>query len=144
LVERTSRFILLAEMENCTSMAALNGFGRELSKIEPPLRKMMTYDRGSEMARHRELTETTGVHVYFADPHGPWQRGSNENANGLIRQYLPKGTDLSEVTQSELNAIANSLNGRPRRILGYKTLLEVFSELLDLEQAKLDENSPPH
>jgi IS30 family transposase len=144
LVERTSRFILLAEMENCTSLAALHGFSRELSKVEPALRKTMTYDRGSEMARHRELTAATGVSVYFADPHSPWQRGSNENANGLIRQYLPKSTDLSGVTQSELNAIANSLNNRPRKTLGYRTPLEVFAELLDLEQARLAENSAAH
>ena len=144
LVERTSRFILLAQMENCTSLAALKGFGRELTKVEPAMRKSMTYDRGSEMARHRDLTKATGVNVYFADPHSPWQRGSNENANGLVRQYLPKGTDLSTVTQSELNAIANSLNNRPRRILGYKTPLEVFTELLILEQAKLAQDSTAH
>lgn len=144
LVERTSRFILLAEMENCTSLAALHGFGRELSKVAPAMRKTMTYDRGSEMARHRDLTAATGVSVYFADPRSPWQRGSNENANGLIRQYLPKGTDLSRVTQSDLNAIANSLNNRPRKILGYRTPLEVFAELLDLEQAKVVENSTTH
>jgi IS30 family transposase len=127
-------------MGNCTSLAALQGFGRELNKVEPAMRKTMTYDRGSEMARHRDLTAATGVNVYFADPHSPWQRGSNENANGLVRQYLPKSTDLSGVTQSELNAIANSLNNRPRKILGYRTPLEVFAELLDLEQAKLVES----
>ena len=144
LVERTSRFIMLAEMENCTSLAALHGFSRVLTKVEPSMRRSMTYERGSEMARHRDLTKATGVNVYFADPHSPRQREGNENANGLVRQYLPKGTDLSSVAQSELNAIANLLNGRPRKILGFRTPLEVFAELLDLEQAKLPENSAAH
>ena len=94
----------------------------------------MTYDRGSEMAKHRELTRQTGVSVYFADPHSPWQRGSNENANGLIREYLPKGQDLSHISQPELNAIANALNNRPRRILQYQTPREVFAQLLENEQ----------
>jgi IS30 family transposase len=136
LVERTSRFILLAHMDDCTSHAALKGFTRVLTDLEPTMRKTLTYDRGSEMARHRELTQTTGVKVYFADPHSPWQRGSNENANGLIREYLPKGQDLSPVTQGQLNAIANRLNNRPRRILDYQTPLEVFAQLLDREQLK--------
>lgn len=78
------------------------------------MRKTMTYDRGSEMARHRELSEKAGITVYFADPRSPWQRGSNENANGLIREYLPKGMDLSSVTQRELNAIANALRSRAK------------------------------
>ena len=134
LVERSSRFVLLAAMENCSSLAALQGFTRLLSEIEPAMRKTMTYDRGSEMARHRELTNSTGIRVYFADPHSPWQRGSNENANGLIREYLPKGIDLSAFSQTELNAIANRLNNRPRKILDYQTPREVFSALLAKEQ----------
>ena len=136
LVERTSRFIILARMHDGTSHAALAGFSRVLTDLEPSLRKTLTYDRGSEMARHRELTQATGVKVYFADPHTPWQRGSNENANGLIREYLPKGQDLSQVTQGQLNAIANRLNNRPRRILDYQTPLEVFAQLLDKKPAQ--------
>ena len=115
-----------------------------MNQVAPALRKTMTYDRGSEMARHRELAAATGIHVYFADPYSPWQRGSNENANGLIREYLPKGMDLSAVTQSQLNAIANSLNDRPRRILKYQTPREVFNQLLDLEQATILKNRAPN
>jgi len=136
LVERTSRFVLLARMADCSSLSALNGFGCVLQQVVPALRKTMTYDRGSEMARHRELAEQTEIKIYFADPYSPWQRGSNENANGLIREYLPKGSDLAAVTQGQLNAIANALNDRPRRILGYQTPGEVFAQLLALEQKK--------
>lgn len=139
LLERTSRFLILAQMDDCSSLAALNGFRRVLTALAPTMRTL-TYDRGSEMARHRELNQSTGVKVYFADPHSPWQRGSNENANGLIREYLPKGEDLSSVTQGQLNAIAIALNNRPRRILNYQTPLEVFSQLLALEQAKPSQN----
>ena len=135
LVERSSRFVLLARMENCSSLAALHGFTSLLNTIAPAMRKTMTYDRGSEMARHRELAEAAGIQVFFADPRSPWQRGSNENANGLIREYLPKGTDLSPFTQGELNTIANRLNDRPRKILDYQTPREVFSQLLEAEQA---------
>ena len=144
LVERSSRFVMLAAMADCSSLSALHGFSQLLNQVEPSLRKTMTYDRGSEMARHRDLTAATGVQVYFADPYSPWQRGSNENANGLIRQYLPKGTDLSGVSQSELNAIANRLNDRPRRILDYQTPREVFNQLLDLEQAEKSQMSESH
>jgi IS30 family transposase len=135
LVERSSRFVLLAQMENCSSLAALHGFTRVLNTIAPSLRKTMTYDRGSEMARHRDLAQATGIQVYFADPHSPWQRGSNENANGLIREYLPKGTDLTGIAQDELNRIANRLNDRPRKILDYETPREAFVRLLEAEQS---------
>jgi len=91
-------------------------------------RKTLTYDQGKEMARHAELARRTGVKVYFADPHSPWQRPSNENANGLIREYLPKGTDLSGASQAELNAIARLLNNRPWKVLGFKTPAEVFQQ----------------
>jgi transposase, IS30 family len=137
LVERTSRFVLLAQMDDCTSLSALNGFTRLLQTVAPVMRKTMTYDRGSEMARHRDLARVNAIQVYFADPYSPWQRGSNENANGLIREYLPKSTDLSCISQPELNAIANRLNDRPRRILDYRTPREVFAELLEKEQQKL-------
>ena len=108
-------------MDNCTSLTALHGFMRLLQMVALVMRKTMTYDRGSEMARHRDLAAVNGIQVYFADPYSPWQRGSNENANGLVREYLPKGTDLSGISQDELNAIANRLNERPRRVLGYQT-----------------------
>ncbi len=122
-------------MDDCTSLSAVKGFGRVLSEVAPAMRKTMTYDRGSEMARHREFSEKADIAIYFADPRPPWQHGSNENANGLIREYLPKGMDLSPLTQRELNAIANALNDRPRRILDYQTPREVFSQLLAQAQA---------
>ena len=134
LVERSSRFVLLAHLANGSAQAALEGFTALLNTLEPAMRKTLTYDRGSEIAKHRALSEATGIQVYFADPQSPWQRGSNENANGLIRQYLPKRTDLSRFSQGELNHIANLLNNRPRKILDYQTPREVFSQLLAEEQ----------
>ena len=129
LVERSSRLVLLARMDGGgTAEAALAGLTEILNRVRKPLRKTLTYDQGKEMSRHKELTQATGVAVYFADPHSPWQRGSNENANGLIRQYLPKGTDLSGLTQDDLDAIAYKLNTRPRKILGFKMPLEVYAE----------------
>jgi transposase, IS30 family len=105
--------------------------------LEIELRQSLTYDRGSEMARYVELAERTSMSIYFADPYSPWQRGSNENSNGLVRQYLPKSMDLSPLTQDQLNAIAYSLNNRPRRVLDYQPPMEVFVSLLG--RAKLGE-----
>ena len=128
LVERSSRLVLLARMDSATAEAALEGFTPILNRVRKPLRKTLTYDQGKEMSRHKDLTAATGVAVYFADPHSPWQRGSNENANGLIREYLPKGTDLSGLTQDDLDAIAYKLNTRPRKILGFRMPLEVYAQ----------------
>jgi IS30 family transposase len=126
LVERTSRYVILARMDGTDAEAALEGFTRKLRRIPPCVRKTLTYDQGKEMARHEELARRLRIQVYFADPHSPWQRPSNENANGLIREYLPKGMDLSQVSQAQLNAIAHGLNGRPRKVLGFLTPAEVF------------------
>ncbi|EPN50954.1 integrase [Pseudomonas syringae pv. actinidiae ICMP 18807] len=93
-------------------------------------RKTLTYDQGREMARHSEITQRTGVAVYFCDPHSPWQRGSNENINGLIRQYLPKGTDLSGPDQEQLDAIAYELNIRPRQRFDYKCPIEMMTAMM--------------
>ena len=130
LVERSSRLVMLARMEGSTAQAALAGFTEALNRVHEPMRKTLTYDQGKEMSRHKELTERTGVKVYFADPHSPWQRGSNENTNGLLRQYLPKGTDLSGFTQDDLDDIAFKLNSRPRKIHGFRSPLEVYAKLL--------------
>jgi IS30 family transposase len=130
LVERTSRLVLLARMEDATAAAALAGFTVKLNSIAAPMRHSLTYDQGKEMARHAELAANTGVRVYFCDPHSPWQRGTCENTNGLLRQYLPKGTDLSVYTQEELDAIADSLNTRPRATHDWRTPLEVFAQTL--------------
>jgi IS30 family transposase len=131
LVERTSRLVLLAKMEDATAASALAGFSAKLNSIAKPLRQSFTYDQGKEMAYHRELSANTGVKVYFCDPHSPWQRGTCENTNGLLRQYLPKGTDLSVYTQDELDAIADSLNHRPRATHAFHSPFEVFSKMLD-------------
>lgn len=130
LVERSSGLLLLVQMPDATAASALAGFTAKLRSIAAPLRQSMTYDQGREMTRHAELTAKTGVRVYFCDPHSPWQRGTCENTNGLLRQYLPKGTDLSVYSQADLDAIADSLNSRPRATHGFRSPLEVFAQML--------------
>ena len=127
LVERTTLFTVLAQMDNASTVTAVKSFGQVLNRIEAQKRLSMTYDQGREMAAHRQLTEATGIKVYFADPHSPWQRGINENTNGLLRQYLPKGSDLSGFTQEDLDAIAWKPNTRPRKSLGFKCPAELFT-----------------
>jgi transposase, IS30 family len=126
LVERTTLFVALAKVENASADAAVTGFGLVLNRIDAQRRLSLTYDQGREMARHEQLSAMTGVKVYFADPHSPWQRGINENTNGLLRQYFPKGTDLSQFSQAELDAVAWQMNTRPRKTLGWKCPAEVF------------------
>jgi IS30 family transposase len=127
IVERTTLFTVLVKMEKATAESAVTGFSHVLNRIERQKRLSMTYDQGKEMSRHAQITENTGVKVYFADPHSPWQRGINENTNGLLRQYLPKGEDLSIFSQLELDRIAWQLNTRPRKSLGYKCPAELFT-----------------
>jgi transposase, IS30 family len=129
LVERTTRLVLLARMDGTDAASASRGFTKKLRHVPVPLRKTLTYDRGKEMAKHERLAHHLAIQIFFADPHSPWQRGTNENTNGLLRQYLPKGTDLSSYTQRELNAIAHRLNTRPRKCLGFATPLEVYAHL---------------
>lgn len=139
LVERTTLMVVLAKMPDGSAQSALDGFSEALSAIPSELRKTFTYDQGREMSKHAQLTERTGMAVYFCDPHSPWQRGLNENTNGLLRQYLPKGEDLSVHTQAQLDEIAWSLNTRPRKSLGFRTPLEVYTELLhNIELAKVE------
>ena len=129
LVERTTRLVILARMEGTDATSARQGFTKQLRHVPALLRKTLTYDRGKELAEHERLAERLAIRVFFADPYSPWQRGTNENTNGLLRQYLPKGTDLSGYTQRELNAIAHRLNTRPRKCLDFATPLEVYAQL---------------
>ncbi len=130
LVERTSRLVLLAKMDDATAASALAGFSTKLNSIAAPLRRTLTYDQGKELTRHKDLTARTGVAVYFCDPHSPWQRGTCENTNGLLRQYLPKGIDLSTFSQDDLDLIADSLNSRPRATHDFNTPFAVFKMML--------------
>jgi IS30 family transposase len=133
LVERTSRLLMLVKLPHPQPASAANvlqAFTDKLNSIAEPMRISLTYDQGREMALHQQLTANAGIAVYFCDPHSPWQRGSNENMNGLVRQYLPKGTDLSGYTQQQLDAIADEINNRPRKGLGVRSPLSVYRDLL--------------
>ena len=126
LVERQSRFVLLERLPAADSATVVTALARRVRRLPVALRQSLTWDRGKEMAQHRRFTVATDVQVYFCDPQSPWQRGSNENTNGLLRQYLPKGIDLCQVTQRQLDTIARKLNTRPRQTLGWKTPAEVY------------------
>jgi IS30 family transposase len=131
LVERRTRYVLLCYLGNDASTETVTAkLAEQIVRLPEQLRLSLTWDQGREMARHTEFTVTTGVKVYFCDPHSPWQRGSNENTNGLLRQYFPKGTDLAVHAQPELDRVAAELNGRPRQTLGWRTPAEKMLELL--------------
>lgn len=133
LVERSTRFTALVRLPNGrTSEAVLQALKARFATLPNPLVRSLTWDRGMEMAEHAEFTRETGLPLYFCDPRSPWQRGSNENTNGLLRQYFPKRTSLANVTQEELDAVAEELNGRPRRTLGFHTPSEKFAEAVAL------------
>jgi IS30 family transposase len=121
LVERQSRFVLLIRLPAADSRTVVDALARRITRLPAALQQSLTWDRGKEMAQHRRFTLETGVQVYFCDPQSPWQRGSNENTNGLLRQYFPKGMDLSVVTQRQLDAVALKLNTRPRQTLDWRT-----------------------
>jgi IS30 family transposase len=130
LVERTTRYLLLLHLPGGRSAVSVEEAMRlAIMTLPDELHRTITWDQGAEMARHTDFTIATGIPIYFCDPHSPWQRGSNENTNGLLRQYLPKGTDLSTATATELLEIQHSLNGRPRKTLGFMTPSEKFAEL---------------
>ena len=130
LVERTSRLVLLVPLKGKDAKTVRESFADIFSEVEPSMKKSMTYDRGLEMAEHKTFTEDTGISVYFADPYSPWQRGTNENTNGLIRQYFPKGTDFSKVSLERIKFVQNQLNERIRKGLGWECPKEVFKKLV--------------
>ncbi|MGP0593005.1 IS30 family transposase [Nitrospira sp. T9] len=126
LVERQSRYVMLAKIEKKDAKTVTTALIKHAQRLPVELYKSLTWDRGTEMANHRQFTLATDIAVYFCDPKSPWQRGSNENTNRLLRQYLPKGTDLSRYTQAQLNKVARQLNERPRKTLHYETPAERF------------------
>ena len=129
LVERTTRLVVLVKLPHpnpATAAHVLQAFTDKLNGIAAPMRQSLTYDRGREMAEHAQLTRNTGMKVYFCDPYSPWQRGSNENTNGLLRQYFPKAMSLAGVTQAQVDEAVYALNHRPRKCLGWRTPHEVF------------------
>jgi IS30 family transposase len=130
LVERQSRFVMLVKLERRDSQTVVSALIKQVNQLPRELRKSLTWDRGAEMARHQQIAIATDLELYFCDPHSPWQRGSNENTNRLLRQYLPKQTDLSVHSQAELNRIARQLNERPRKTLSFQTPAEKLQEII--------------
>jgi IS30 family transposase len=128
LVERHSRYVLLAKVDRSDTETVINALIKQAHKLPKELYKSLTWDRGKEVADHQRFTLATDIKVYFCDPQSPWQRGSNENTNGLLRQYFPKGTDLSKPSQAKLNAVARQLNERPRKTLDYESPAERFND----------------
>ena len=132
LVERQTRYVMLVKLDGKDSQTVVNALIKNARKLPQELYKSLTWDRGTEMHGHKRFTMATDIQVYFCDPQSPWQRGSNENTNGLLRQYMPKGIDISGYSQLQLNAIARQLNQRPRKTLGFHTPAEMFSERVAL------------
>jgi IS30 family transposase len=131
LVERTTRLVLLLHLEEGRSAVNVEAAMRKsIATLPAELRRSITWDQGAEMSTHASFTTATRIPIYFCDPHAPWQRGSNENTNGLLRQYLPKGTDLSKQSPADLKRIQRSLNNRPRKTLGYMTPSEAYAQVV--------------
>lgn len=130
LVEASTRYLMIFALEKPTAENVRVEMTQKIMQLPAHFRKSIAWDRGKEMAQHRQFTIDSGIQVYYCDPRSPWQRGSNENTNGLLRQYLPKGTDLSIHIDEELDAIAAELNNRPRQILSWITPLERFAQVL--------------
>jgi len=128
LVERQTRYVMLVKLDGKDSQTVVNALIKHARKLPQELYKSLTWDRGTEMHAHKQFTIATDIQIYFCDPQSPWQRGSNENTNGLLRQYLPKGTNISGISQLQLNAIARQLNERPRKTLGFHTPAEMFNQ----------------
>ncbi len=127
LVERHTRYVMLAKVGNRDTQSVVSALIKQAKKLPRELYKSLTWDRGKELSDHRVFSLATDIDVYFCDPRSPWQRGTNENTNGLLRQYFPKGTDLSVYTQAHLNKVARQLNERPRKTLGFETPAERFN-----------------
>ncbi len=127
LVERHTRYVMLVEVANKDTQTVISALIKQSKKLPSELKKSLTWDRGKELTDHRRFSLVTDIDVYFCDPRSPWQRGSNENTNGLLRQYFPKGTDLSVYSQAQLNKVARQLNERPRKTLGFETPAERFN-----------------
>jgi len=130
LVERHSRYVLLVKLPTKETDTVVQALARTVRTLPRGLMRTLTWDRGTELAAHARFTVATDVQVYFCDPQSPWQRGSNENTNGLLRQYFPRGMDLSQVSQAQLNAVARELNTRPRKTLGYRTPASVLASIV--------------
>jgi IS30 family transposase len=131
LVERTTRYVLLLHLpENKRADAVADAMAKAIGTLPAALARSVTWDQGREMYRHRDFTVATGIPIYFCDPHSPWQRGSNENTNGLLRQFMPKGTDLRAYTRADLDEIERMLNGRPRKTLEWLKPCEKLTELI--------------
>lgn len=130
LVERTTRYLLLVALTGRDASTVRTAFASAVKKLPRHLKRTLTYDRGMEMAEHELFTKETKIKVFFANPYSPWQRGTNENTNGLIRQYFPKGTDFTSVTSKEIQRVQDLLNGRPRQVLDFEKPDEVFPRLL--------------
>lgn len=128
LVERRSRFVMLVKIPARDSATVVDAIAKHIRRLPADLKRSLTWDRGAEMFQHQRLKLAANLQVYFCDPHSPWQRGSNENTNGLLRQYFPKGQDLSHYTQAQLNAVAKELNQRPRQTLDFQSPAEVFNQ----------------
>ena len=132
LVERSTRYVMLVKVDRKDTQTVVDALIRTARKLPNELYKSLTWDRGKEMADHRRFTLATDIQVYFCDPQSPWQRGSNENTNGLLRQYFPKGIDLSAFSQAKLNEVARKLNERPRKTLGFETPIERYRQAVAL------------
>lgn len=126
LVDRCSRYTMAIKLASKETASVVGALRRRLLRLPPHLRQSLTWDRGMELANHKDLHEATGINVFFCDPQSPWQRGTNENTNGLLRQYFPRGTDLSGFSQADLDRVAARINRRPRKMLGYETPEEVL------------------
>ncbi|MPY81145.1 MAG: IS30 family transposase [Actinophytocola sp.] len=130
VVERSTRFTVLVQLDGRDMDTVTKGISRTMTRLPEQLRKSLTWDRGMELADHKTVTANTGLDVYFADPRSPWQRGTNENTNRLLRQYFPKGRSMARLTQDDLDAVAATLNSRPRKTLNYDTPADRMQALL--------------